>query len=92
MNAERRKRIDAVIESINKIKDQLVDIRCEISDIKDGEEEAMNNLPESMQDGDRGQAMQDAIDAIDEAYSAIMDDSIIDLDEAVSRLEAAKGE
>lgn len=92
MNAERRKRIDAVIESINKIKEQFVDLRCEISDIKDGEEEAMNNLPESMQDGDRGQAMQDSIDAIDEAYSAIMDDSIIDLDEAVSRLEAAKGE
>ena len=92
MNSERRKRIDAVIESINKIKDQLVDLRCEISDIKDGEEEAMNNLPESMRDGDRGQAMQDTVDAIDEAYSAIMDDSMIDLDEAVSRLEAAKGE
>ena len=92
MNSDRRKRIDAVIESINKIKDQLVDLRCEISDIKDGEEEAMNNLPESMRDGDRGQAMQDTVDAIDEAYSAIMDDSMIDLDEAVSRLEAAKGE
>lgn len=92
MNAERRKRIDAVIDSINKIKDQLVDLRCEISDIKDVEEEAMNNLPESMRDGDRGQAMQDTVDAIDEAYSAIMDDSMIDLDEAVSRLEAAKGE
>ena len=92
MNSDRRKRIDAVIESINKIKDQLVDLRCEISDIKDGEEEAMNNLPESMRDGDRGQAMQDTVDAIDEAYTAIMDDSMIDLDEAVSRLEAAKGE
>lgn len=92
MNAERRKRIDAVIDSINKIKEQLVDLRCEISDIKDGEEDAMNNLPEPMQDGDRGQAMQDAIDAIDEAYTAIMDDSMIDIDEAVSRLESAKGE
>ncbi len=55
MNNERRKRIEAAREIVQ--------------EVKDDEEAALDNMPESFQDGERGQAMQEAIDALDDALS-----------------------
>lgn len=56
------------------------------------EENCLGSIPESMQDGDRAQTMQNAVDSLDSAYEAVMDDSCIDIDEALNQLENAKGE
>ena len=40
---------------------------------KDEEEEAYDNLPESFQDGERGEEMQEYIDTMDEVLDAIDD-------------------
>lgn len=92
MNNKRRKTIDEIITRLNKIKDEFDDIRLDINSIKDEEENCLGSIPESMQDGDKAQTMQDAVDSLDSAYEAVMDDSCIDIDEALNQLENAKGE
>lgn len=39
--------------------------------IKNEEQEAYDNLPESLQDGDKGIKISEAIDNLDSAYSSI---------------------
>lgn len=90
MNNERRKKIVGIIDRLNKVKEEINDLRSEVSSLQDEEQDAYDNLPESMQDGDRGTAIQDAINELESAYEAIMEDSMIDLDEAISQLESAK--
>lgn len=50
-----------------------------LQEVRDEEEEAYDNLPESMQDGERGDMMQEAIDALDNA--------LFPLEDVVSSLE-----
>lgn len=44
---------------------------CELESIKEDEQNAFDNLPESFQNGERGEQMQLAIDSIDSALSQI---------------------
>ena len=44
-----------------------------LNEVRDEEDEAYENLPESLQDGDRGDAMQEAIDTLDDAISSLDD-------------------
>lgn len=74
MNKERRNRINKVIEQLEVLKDEISDISME-------ESEAYDNLPEGIQDSDRGEAMQEAIDNLDMA-SDTFDDIIEYLNEA----------
>ncbi len=74
MNAARRKRIADVGSKI-------ADLREMIEEIKAEEEEAFDNLPESIQSGERGDKMQDAISALD--------DIIMDLDGAEDNCDTA---
>ena len=92
MNNERRKTINKIIMRLNKVKDEIDDIRLDISSVKDEDENCLGSLPESMQDGDKAQTMQDAVDALDSAYEALIYASCIDIDEALDKLENAKGE
>ena len=66
MNKERRK-------AIEKISDKLTDLQAEIEELREAEEEAYDNLPESLQDGERGDAMQEAMDNMECAGSSIQD-------------------
>lgn len=63
MNKDRRERLQ-------ELKDKLLDIQTGLEEIKDEEQEAYDNLPESLQEGDKGQKMSDAIDNLDSAYSS----------------------
>lgn len=64
MNKSRRKKIQD-------IKDKLLDLLTEIEEIRDEEQEAYDNLPESLQEGEKGTMMSDAIDNLDSAYSSL---------------------
>ena len=48
----------------------LVELRQSIDEILSEEQEAFDNLPESLQYGERGTAMQEAIDALESAISS----------------------
>lgn len=74
MNKDRRARIA-------KVQDALSDLIAELENVGDEEMEAYENLPESLQYSERGEAMQDAQTAVEEAKDA--------LEEAASRLTDA---
>ncbi len=61
MNKQRRKRL----EEASKLIAQAQGI---IEEVKDEEQEAHDNLPESIQYGEKGQQMEEYIDMLDEAY------------------------
>lgn len=64
MNKSRRKRIQ-------ELKDKLLDMLTEIEEIRDEEQEAYDSLPESLQDGDKGTKMSEAVDNLESAYSSL---------------------
>ena len=72
MNKIRRKQLQEASELI--AKEQGI-----IESVKDDEQEAHDNLPESIQYGEKGQQMEEYIDMLDEAYGQCGDlMSIID--------------
>ena len=74
MNKDRRDRIA-------KIKEALEDLRGQIEDLQSEEREAFDNMPEILQQSERGQASESAADALQSAYDAA--------DEAITNLETA---
>lgn len=77
MNKQRQKDLLDVAESLQEALDRL-------SEVRDEEQEAFDNMPESLQYGSRGGAMQEAIDTMDEWESEI--------DEIKSRIEEFAGD
>ena len=64
MNKERRKRLEEIQTKINTL-------LCEIEEIRNEEESAYENLPESLQDSERGENMQEAIDTLQNVYDEL---------------------
>lgn len=64
MNNARRKAIAAIIK-------KLEDLAEEIEFLKDEEQEAFDNLPESLQSSERGEAMESAAYNLDEAWEGL---------------------
>ena len=77
MNNSRRRRIDLLLE-------QLEDLSEAIEEIKNEEEDAYENLPESIQDSERGEAMYEAV--------SYLEDAIGYLEGVTEGLTNAKGE
>lgn len=76
MNKERRKWLEKTIEA-------LEEQRAELESIYEEEQEAYDNMPESLQDSERGQTLYDNIDALESATS--------DLDDVISNLQEILG-
>ena len=64
MNKHRRTVISELLE-------QLTEISENLEMIKDEEEEALENYPENLRYSERGEAMQEAFDNLEEACGAI---------------------
>ena len=60
MNEKRRKKLKQAAEILKSVAEM-------ISDVKYDEQDCMNNMPENLQDTERYAAMEDAVDAIDDA-------------------------
>lgn len=74
MNNTRRKQIQLII---NALQDNL----NHLEDLKQEEEESFDNLPESLQESERGEAMENAI--------SNLDDAVTYLGEVIDYLESA---
>lgn len=64
MNKNRRKRLQ-------EIKDTLLDLITDMEKIRDEEQEAYENMPESVQSGEKGEKMDAAIENMDAACSSL---------------------
>lgn len=74
MNAARRKEIKKITQEFY---DQLYELFGQYGEklqaVLDGEQEAYDNLPESIQDSDRGEAMQGCIDQLESVIGSCED-------------------
>jgi hypothetical protein len=73
MNAQRRKRIQDILEMINKLDELKQDIYYAIEEVRDEEQEALDNLPDSLRYSAKGDDMEARVDALDRAMSDIED-------------------
>jgi hypothetical protein len=85
MNNERRKAISAVVKQLEQFPD-LDELQNELETIRDDEQEVFDNMPESLQQGERGQASEAAISALQEAIDMLDGFSI---EELTGHLETA---
>ena len=76
MNNTRRKQLDELISKIE-------DVKVELESIMSDEDEYRDNMPESLQESERYQNSEDASSSMEGAMEA--------LDEAIEKLEEAKG-
>lgn len=84
MNKIRRKALRAIITKLEELETIRSAIREELEEIMDEEQEALDNMPESLQESERGQQMQEYIDSI----SSVMDDlDYIDVESMGQALE-----
>lgn len=81
MNKARRKTISELRERLDALKTAADELESEIETIRDEEQEYFDNMPESLQGGDKGQAAEEAVSHLDTALEAIQ--------EVVSQAEAA---
>lgn len=89
MNKQRRKSIESLKETIAELAGKLDDLRNEVETIKDDEQEYHDNMPESLQNGDKGSNAQEAISCLEQAYDAI-DSAISSLSDADDQLGSAQ--
>lgn len=75
MNKQRRKEISGIIEEIEGIQSMLDAL------MKD-EQDALDNLPESIQESERGERMEEIIDLIQSAIDSTQE-AVDDLQEAI---------
>lgn len=60
MNKSRRKALEGIIEKIRGLKEEL-------DDVKDEEQEALDNLPQGIQESERGEEMMNGIEVLEDA-------------------------
>lgn len=71
MNKQTRATLAKLALQTGKIQDLIEELKQEIEEIKDSEEDKYSNMPESLQDGENGQKMQSAIDALDAVIDSL---------------------
>jgi predicted RNase H-like HicB family nuclease len=76
MNTERREKIQHLIN-------QLVELEADVTTLGDTEREAYDNLPEGLQESDRGQAIDDAANMLENAANTL-NQAITELEDAIN--------
>ena len=85
MNNDRRKQIKELVSELDSIFGQLTLLSNDLGEIQQEEQDAYDNLPEGLQETERGETIQDTADRLSEIYDTI--DSILnDLECASSDL------
>jgi hypothetical protein len=84
MNNARRTEIRSIIGVLDEIGSNIELIRSRIEDVKSDEQDAFDNMPESLHSSERGEASQAALDNLDSALS-----DLPDIDELIATLGSA---
>ena len=99
MNNARRSRIRRLIQNLKacrKVDDRWVGVdwefvEGELQDLLEEEQEAMDNIPENLQDGDRYMVAEESVGSLEEAIDAIDPDDYNCAQDIVSILEQIDG-
>lgn len=92
MNAQRRKELARIAKRIDaELRALIEEIQSDIDTVKDEEQDAFDNLPESFQEGEKGERAQEALDALQGAYDEC-ETAAYALDEIINYISTATGE
>lgn len=86
MNNQRRKALKDAMKQMEEAAALLTAAKEAIESIKEEEEEAYDNLPDSFQEGAQGDQMQENINAMDEVIDNL-DTQASDIEEYIQSLE-----
>lgn len=86
MNKERRSTLADIIDELTSLKERIEDQRSKLDDVISQETEAIENVPENLQDSDRFVAMQENCDNMETAAGYI-DDALDNLEQAIVELQ-----
>ena len=86
MNKQRRKDIEAIVNKLADLEALKTEIQEAIEQVRDEEQEYYDNMPEGLQQSDRGYAAEEAANQLDEAASMLDD---LDIDSLRGNLETA---
>ena len=84
MNNIRRKEIKKSIAKLETVISLIEEIAGDLELIQEEEQEAFDNMPEGLQESERGEKMQECVDSFDEILSVLNDE--IDLTEIIEKL------
>jgi hypothetical protein len=90
MNQDRRAKIEKLVASIQEKLSELRDDANSLSELQAEEQECFDNLPEGLQNADRGQSMEALASALEDAISSLessLDDVESNSEEVLSALE-----
>ena len=77
MNKIRRKALSDIITKLEQLDSLREEIREQLQEVMDEEQDALGNMPESLQESDRGQQMQEYIDTMQDVIGEL---DLIDLE------------
>lgn len=86
MNKERRKEIEAIRAELDKAQAIIDGARERLDTVKDEEQEYYDNMPESLQSGEKGERASVAVDALENAFNSLEE---IDFDAIFGELDTA---
>jgi len=86
MNDERRRQKQDIEKRVNEARSTVQQLITDIEDLKEQEETALSSLPESFQNSERGETMQQTVDYLSEA-SSNLDEAESSIGSAVENLE-----
>lgn len=79
MNGIRRKSLRTILGQMDELSTVLETVKEALQDVLNEEQEAYDNLPEGLQESDRGQQMQEYIDALEGVVDSLGELDIEDL-------------
>jgi hypothetical protein len=85
MNKERRNLISGIIKDLESIRTTIEGLQADITEATSGEEEYYENMPESIQSGDRGEQAAQAVETLTTVQDQINE---FDIDAMVTDLES----
>ena len=88
MNNARRKTISRILTRLTQISEEMESILSDIELVKDEEEECFDNIPENLQESDRYQAAEAAVDNLNAAYD-LWQEAFESIGDVASSLEEA---
>lgn len=65
MNAQRRKALRVILTKLEELNSLRQEIQERLDEVTGEEQEALDNMPESLQESERGQQMQEYIDTME---------------------------
>lgn len=87
MNNDRRKKLNEIINQLRSAADTASSIHCDFDSVLSEEREAFENMPEGLQQSEKGQAISEGLDTLDSALD-MLDNTLGDLNQIADDIES----